>query len=306
MGQILVFLLLIGIFIFGMTLLRKALFHLSGESTKRWLTAFTSNPLKGFFIGIVITAIMQSSSAVMVITIGLVAAGLLTFPQSIGIILGTNIGTTITTELITFNIESFLIPIALTGCVLAFMKYKQLQSIGIGLLGISSVFAAMRGFEYLAISIKETPWINEVLLTLDGSHFYAVLAGVIITAIIQSSTAATGMIMGLLTAGAMNLDTGIAIMLGANIGTCADALLAAIGAGREAKLTAYAHIWLNFIGVALFFPFINILGEIGMHAANQIDVQLAHVSVLFNVITSLFVLPFAHRFSSFIIKLHDR
>lgn len=300
------FILLIAIFIFGMTLLRKGLFQLSADSTKKWLTIFTNTPLKGFIIGMIITAIMQSSSAVMVITIGLVAAKLLTFPQTIGIILGSNIGTTFTTELITFNIESYIIPIAIIGAILAFIRYKGIQSIGIGLLGISCVFAAMRGFEYLAFAIKETAWVKDMLLTLDGNHFYAILAGIIITAIIQSSTATTGIIMGFLTAGAMDLDTGIAIMLGANIGTCADALLAAIGAGREAKLTAYAHIWLNLLGVAAFYPFINILTQIGIEAASQVDVQLAHVSVIFNVVSSLMVLPFANRFSQLIIRLHDR
>lgn len=304
--QLLLFLLLIGLFIYGMTLLRSGLFNLSADSLKNWLAVLTNTPWKGLLIGTFITAVLQSSSAVMIITIGMVSAGMLTFPQTIGIILGTNIGTTFTTELITFNIESYIIPLAVAGSLLAVMKRKSLRSAGLALLGISAVFAAMRGFEFMAGSIKDNDLVNDMLLTLDGSYLYAVFAGVIITAIIQSSTATTGIIMGFLTAGAMDLDTAIAIMLGSNIGTCVDAYLASIGSGREARLSAYAHIWLNCLGVAVFFPFIGLLSELGQNAANHPDVQLAHISVLFNVLSSLLVLPFAGQFGRFIIKLHDR
>lgn len=242
----------------------------------------------------------------MIITIGMVAARMLTFPQTIGIILGTNIGTTFTTELITFNIESYIIPLAAAGSILAVLKKNSMRSTGLALLGLSAVFAAMRGFEYLAGSVKDNDMVNHWLLTLDGNYMFAVAAGIVLTAIIQSSTATTGIIMGFLTAGAMDLDTGIAIMLGSNIGTCVDAYLASIGSGKEAKLTAFAHIWLNCLGVAAFYPFIHALAVFGESAANSPDVQLAHISVLFNVISSLLVLPVANQFGRFVIRLHDR
>ncbi len=279
-----------------MALLRSGLFNLSADSLKRWLVKVTDAPWKGMITGTIITAILQSSSAVMIITIGMVSAKMLTFPQSIGIILGSNIGTTVTTELITFDIESYLIPIAVTGGLLALMKKKNPHNIGLILLGIAAVFAAMTGFEYLARPLKDMEWVNRLLLILGENHLYAILSGILITAIIQSSTAATGIVMGFLSAGSMNLDIGIAIMLGANIGTCADVLLATIGSGREAKLTAYAHILLNVVGVAVFYPFINILADIGASLAGEPDAQLAHVSVIFNLTTSLLVLPFARLF----------
>ncbi|KON86994.1 Na/Pi cotransporter [Sporosarcina globispora] len=306
MVQLLLFFLLIGVFIYGMTLLRSGLFNLSAESLKKWLAVMTNSPLKGLVVGTTVTAVLQSSSAVMIITIGMVSARMLTFPQTIGIILGTNIGTTFTTELITFNIESYIIPLAAAGSILAVLKKNSLRSSGMALLGLSSVFAAMRGFEYLAGSVKDIELVNLWLLALDGNYLFAVAAGIVLTAIIQSSTATTGIIMGFLTAGAMDLDTGIAIMLGSNIGTCVDAYLAAIGSGKEAKLTAFAHIWLNCIGVAAFYPFIHALSVFGQQAASSPDVQLAHISVLFNVISSLLVLPFANQFGRFVIRLHDR
>lgn len=284
--------------------MRSGLYNLSAGRMNNWLAKLTSTPWKGVLTGTIITALLQSSSAVMIITIGLVSARMLTFPQSIGIILGTNIGTTFTTELITFNIESLLVPFAIAGAVLAVLNNKFCRSAGIALLGISSIFTAMRGFEYLAGSLENNTYVMKLLLALDNSHLYSVLAGVILTAIIQSSTATTGMVMGFLSTGLMGLDTGIAIMLGSNIGTCADAYLASIGSGREAKLAAYAHIWVNFLGVAAFYPLIGLMASIGAAAASQPDVQLAHMSVLFNVLTSLVVLPFAQPFGRFVSRIH--
>lgn len=288
-----------------MSLLRKGLLNLSGDSLKIWLTKVTDAPWKGVIAGIIVTCILQSSSAVMIIAIGLIAARMLTFPQSIGIILGTNIGTTFTAELITFDIEAFLIPLMVLAILFLFTGKKKPQSIGLVLLGISFLFTAMGGFEYLAGPLKEIGIIDQFLLSLKDSYLLSVLAGAVITGIIQSSTATTGIIMGFLSHGAIEIDTGVAILLGSNIGTCVDALLAAIGSGREARLTAYAHIWLNVIGVAAFFPFIGVLSEWGTQLATSADVQLAHISVLFNVICSILVLPFAEGFGKLIIRIHD-
>ncbi|WP_338469439.1 Na/Pi symporter [Niallia sp. XMNu-256] len=303
---LLIFILLVGLFILGMSMLRYGLFHLSGETLKSWLTRTTDVPWKGFLVGILITCLLQSSSAVMIITIGLISARILTFPQSIGIILGTNIGTTITTELITFNIQSLLIPLIILSIVLLFLKKKKFQSIGLVLLGISFVFIAMDGFEFLALPLREFGVIDRFISSMNDSLLLSVIAGIVITAIIQSSTATTAIIMGFLSAGSMELATGIAILLGSNIGTCVDAFLASIGGGREARLTAYAHIWLNLIGVLAFYPFIGALAELGPSLANKTEVQLAHISVLFNVICSLSVLPFAEGFGKLIIRIHGR
>jgi phosphate:Na+ symporter len=300
------FTLLIILFIFGMTLLRRGLFHLSGDSLKIWLTNVTDAPWKGLLAGILVTSILQSSSAVMIIVIGLISAKMLTFNQSIGIILGTNIGTTVTAELITYDIESLLLPLLFIAVPLLFTRKPKLHNFGLIILGISFVFTAMSGFELLTEPLKKYGLIEQLLYTLDNNYFFSILAGTIITGIIQSSTATTGIIMGFLSSGDIHIDTGIAIMLGSNIGTCVDALLASLGGGKEAKLTAYAHIWLNVIGVACFFPFIGLLAEWGTVLADSVDVQLAHISVLFNVICSLMVLPFANPFAKMILKLHRK
>lgn len=304
MFQLSLFTLLVGLFLFGMFLLRKGLFNLSSKRLEKALVTLTNKPWKGLLLGIFVTAILQSSSAVSIITIGLVAAKVISFSQSIGVILGANIGTTVTAELITLNIDSLIIPLAIFGIHL--LLFKKLRNSGLALIGIAAIFGAMWGFERLATPLRELAYIDKIFLMLDGNLFYAILAGAILTALIQSSTATTGIMMGFLAAGTLNLDTGVAIVLGANIGTCFDSWLASLGSGREGKLTAYSHIWLNVIGVALFYPFIGILASIGSNLSRYPDVQLAHISVIFNVVSSLMVLPFTKQFANFIEKVHGR
>ena len=306
MLYILLFVLCILLFIFGMTIIRFGLFNLSANKLKTWLIKLTSTPLKGMLTGTFITALLQSSSAVMVITIGLISAKIMTFPQSIGIILGTNIGTTFKTELITFDLDAILVPLAISGAFLIIFKNKKARSIGLLLFGIASVFTAMKGFELLAHPLTTMGFINKFFLSINDNLILSLLAGTVITAVIQSSTAMTGIAMGFLTAGLLQLDAGIAIVLGANIGTCITAIIASIGGGKESKLAAFAHVWLNVFGVLLFIPLIPILTENAPLLAAKKDVQLAHISVIFNVATSLLVLPFATKFGEMILYLHDR
>lgn len=306
MVSVLLFCIFIGLFIFGMTILRTGLFNLSADSLKKWLVKLTDRTWKGLLASIIITGALQSSSAVMVMTIGLISAGLLTFRQSIGIILGTNIGTTFTTEFITFQIDSLLVPMAILGALFIFLKNKNAKAFGLILLGMATVFAAMSGFKYLAKPLSSLPIIQQLIIDMNESYLLSVGVGAIITALIHSSSATTGIIMGFLSSQLLTIGAGIAVMLGANIGTCVTGYVASIGGGKEARLCAYAHIWLNLIGVIAFFPFISYLANMADYLAQEPAVQLAHISVLFNVISSLIVLPFANYFSTFVMKLHGK
>lgn len=289
-----------------MTIIRFGLFNLSADKLKGWLTKLTSTPLKGMITGTFVTALLQSSTAVMVITIGLISAKIMTFPQSIGIILGTNIGTTFKTELITFDIDKYLVPLAIIGVFFTFFKSIKIRSIGMLLFGIASVFTAMKGFELLAHPLTALPYINNFILSINHNILLSLITGAVITAIIQSSTAMTGITMGFLTAGLLQLDAGIAIVFGANIGTCITALIASIGGGKESRLAAYAHVWLNVGGVLIFSPFIPLIEQNAYLLANEKMIQLAHISVLFNVVSSIMVLPFATKFGEMILRIHDK
>jgi len=294
----------VAIFIFGMTVMRTGLYNLSGEKVKNWLIYFTDNPVKGMVTGTLITAIIQSSSAVMVLVVGLIATGYLTFKQSIGIILGTNIGTTFTTELITLDIYGAIVPLLVIGFLCFFISNRKVFSIGALLFGLGCIFVAMNGFEQLARPLALYPSIHSLFESTNQHNLLGIGLGTVITAIIQSSSATTGIIMGFMNEHLLTLNAGIAIVLGSNIGTCLTAFLASIGSTQEAKFAAFAHIWLNLIGVIAFYPLIQWLGEIAMSLTSTPDVQLAHVSLIFNVLTSLLALPFVGLLAKFILKVH--
>ncbi|WP_339162836.1 Na/Pi symporter [Siminovitchia sp. FSL W7-1587] len=306
MLYICLFLLLAGCFLLGMTWMRIGLFHLSGSAMERWLRQVTATPLRSMLAGIAMTVVLQSSSAVTVIAVGLVSARILSFPQTIGIILGTNIGTTVTLEILSFNVTSLIIPFLVSGCLCQLFKSTKKRSIGFILLGIGIIFASMEGFGWLSGPLSDLKAAQGIIRKIELSVPFALIGGMILTAIIQSSTVVTGIAMSFLSTNTISLEAGILIMIGSNIGTCSTALLAGIGAGREARLTAYAHLWLNVLGGLLFIPFIETLAEWSRFLSDDPMTQLAHASVLFNVVCSLVVLPFSTQFGQLIIKIHQR
>ncbi|MCJ8006879.1 Na/Pi symporter [Lederbergia wuyishanensis] len=306
MLYILLFIILAGCFLLGMTMMRIGLFNLSGSTMEIWLQKMTRTPFLGFLAGIAMTVVLQSSSAVTVIAVGLVSARILSFPQTIGIILGTNIGTTVTLEFFTFDLSTIILPLLLIGTVLQFSKNLKVKSSSFIVLGIGIIFASMNGFEWLSGPLANIKHIDNLIYVMKDHSVISFLIGTFLTAIIQSSTVMTGIAMSFLTVGTFPLETGIAIMIGANIGTCATALFASIGAGKEARQTAFAHIWLNVGGAILFFPLISIIANFSRLLAVDPNTQLAHASVIYNVVCSLIVLPFAKEFGQFIMKLHGR
>jgi phosphate:Na+ symporter len=296
----------IAIFMYGLTVMRVGLDQLSSEKLKNKLLLVTGNPIQGLLIGTILTALLQSSSAVMVITIGFVTAGLLSFKQSIGIMLGANIGTTITAELMTIQVGELSLPIVILGILLILIPNRTFFSLGTTLLGLGCIFVAMRGFTSLADSIYSYSIVKSTLLYTTQNDLVGIIVGTIMTAIIQSSSAVIGVAMGFLHHHHLTLSAGIAIMLGANIGTCITALLASIGASKEAKWTAYAHIWLNLFGVILFLPFINLLAQFASTLSPSIETQLAHASVIFNITCSLIALPLVNVFANFIMNTYRK
>lgn len=306
MLYIVLFFLFAGCFLLGMTWMRVGLFNLSGSVLENWIRQVTATPLKGMLAGIFMTLILQSSSAVTVIAVGLVSARILSFPQTIGIILGTNIGTTVTLEILSFEITNLIIPFLLIGCFFQLFKSPKMRSIGFILLGIGIIFASMKGFGWLSNPLSDMETARGILAQIQENTLLAFIGGMVLTAIIQSGTVVTGIAMSFLGTHIISLEAGILIMIGSNIGTCSTALLAGIGAGREARLTAYAHLWLNVIGGLLFIPLIDDLAGWSRFLTSDPKMQLAHASVIFNILCSLIVLPFADKFGKFIMMVHQR
>lgn len=296
----------LSIFLFGMIIMRIGLFNLSAVKMRDLILKVTNSPLKGMIVGTIATATIQSSSAIMVLTIGLIATGILSFKNSIGIILGTNIGTTVTAELITFDLYYSTIPLLLIGAVFLFNKNQTIFSTGCILFGFGCLFVAMNGFGNLATPLASIPFIQNLVLLANDHQLIGIGIGTFLTAIIQSSTATTGIIMAFLNENILTLSSGISIILGANIGTCITAYIASLGTNNEAKLAVFTHIWLNILGVIIFYPTIHLLSDIAISLSSFPDIQLAHVSVIFNVLSSIIALPLVGYLAIFIINVHGR
>lgn len=294
-----VFAVLLAIFLFGIAVMRIGLELLSKRIIRQLLMKMTDTPWKGFIIGILVTAIVQSSSVVMVMLIGLVAAGVLRFKQTIGVILGTNIGTTVTAEIIAFNVTDAVLPLLVIGACSLLVHRQKIFATGCICFGLGSVFVSMNGLEGLAEPLADIKFVHQLLLAADHNHLAGTTLGALFTALIQSSSAATGVAMAFIGKGQLSLSAAVAFVLGANVGTCITAWIASFGANKEAKMAAFTHIMVNAAGVIIFFPFVEQLSVIAEHLTQSSGKQLAHAGVVFNILCSLAILPFARRLGDF-------
>ncbi len=288
------------IFFYGLSLMRTGLDRLAGHRLEEWLLRFTRTPWHGFLTGTIATALLQSSTAITVITVGLVNARVLTYRQSIGIILGTNVGTTVTTQLIALSLQDYAIPLLIIGLVLWLIPKPAIRFTGLSIGGFSLLIIALTIMSKIATPIASSPSFQSWLVMMSESHTLGVLVGTIFTAIIQSSSATTAIAMVFVEGGLIPLASAVAIILGSNLGTCLTAYLASLGGDRSGKMVAYAHVFLNLFGVLLFLPMISLLTLLTLYLANDPSVQVAHAQTVFNLFTSLLVLPFAYQFGRFV------
>lgn len=290
------------IFLFGLQLIRFGLETVAGRHLKSVLLRFTKTPIRSFATGIISTGFLQSSSAVTVLTIGFVNAGLLEFPQTVGLILGTNIGTCVTTEILALKIEDFALPMILSGAVIWLLPWRRFTWVGVVIGGFGCIFLGMEVMQWLAVPLKEQGWMTWLLSRGDAVQT-GLTAGALLTAVIQSSNATIAMTMGFFATGLISLPFAVAVVLGSNVGTCVTGLLAIIGTNRAAKQVAMAHLLLNVGGVLLFAPFIPLFADWVSSLSTHPTTQVAHAQTLFNLICSLIVLPFTSAYARFITKL---
>ncbi|RUS48503.1 Na/Pi cotransporter family protein [Cohnella sp. AR92] len=300
----------LALLLFGMKLMESALRQWAGSRLPEVLGRTTSTPLKGFVTGTVASAMLQSGTAVTVLSIGLVNAGLLPLGNTLGIILGTNVGTCFTTELMSLRLHDYGLPVLLAALAIwvwtalagELELLPRLPRRWIGPLRFGA--AALAGFGLLLIGFAVLQSIGPELLRSDtflrltakaeAEPLWGVLGGAALTAAVHSSAAVIGMSMGLANTGALTPETGIAIVLGANVGTCFTGLLASLGGGRGGRFVALAQIALNITGAAVFYPFMKELLEVSARLApGDPAAQIAHGQTIFNVACSLIVLPFA-------------
>ncbi|CAM4309995.1 Na/Pi symporter [Paenibacillus alkaliterrae] len=299
------------VFLCGMKLMELSLHRLAGPYLTGILERMTATPVHGLAVGTVTTAFLQSSTAVTVIAIGMVNAKLLTFPRTLGIILGTNIGTCITTELIGLHLNKLAVPLLIVSVGLWLLtallgemrfipvlgKIKWLSSIrfaAIALCGFALLLTGMTMMQAVGPAVQQSEMFGWFLAKADENLWWGLAAGAILTAAVHSSAAVIGIIMGFVSIGAMPIELGIAVVLGANVGTCATAFLASIGGSKAGLYVAYSHIALNLGGALLFMPFIGELSVLSASISSSPAGQIAHSQTIFNILSSLLALPLCY------------
>lgn len=280
----------LAIFLFGMQVLRIGLEKLTGERLQRWLYQFTQTPSISFMTGVLSTVLLQSSSAVTVLTIGFVNAGTIRFSRCIGLILGANVGTTITTELLIFSVEDYVVLFLLAGAASWLLPWHNLRFTGLAIGGLGCIFLGMQTMESIAGSFHQMGIID--LLSAYDSIEWGLMLGALLTAVIQSSSAAVALMMGLYNANAIPLTFGLAAVLGSNVGTCITAWVASIGGNRTGKQVAMAHLLINVAGMVAFYPFVTFLSEWIASTGLSRYAQIAHFQTGFNLVSALILLPF--------------
>ncbi len=299
----------LALFLFGMNLMGQALEKRAGSKLKTILASITSNPFKGFLLGFVVTAVIQSSSATTVMVVGFVNSGIMTLRQAIGIIMGANLGTSMTSWIISLTgiqgdsifiqllkPTSFVPVLALVGIVLyMFQKSAKRKDTGMIFLGFAVLMFGMEAMSGAVAGLKDVPEFTRILVVFSNPVI-GVLVGAVLTAIIQSSSASVGILQALSTTGSVTYATAIPIIMGQNIGTCITAMLSSIGTSKNARRTAVVHLCFNIIGTIVILPVYYIMSwllqdPLGDLTATPFGIAILHT--VFNALCVILLMPFS-------------
>ena len=301
----------LGLFLFGLRFMSDGLQAVAGDRMRTILEKGTSSPLRGVFTGLLVTSLIQSSSGTTVLTVGLVNAQMLTLRQAIGVIMGANIGTTVTAYLIGFNLQDYALPILGLGALIyLFAKVKRTQMIGQTLFGFGVLFFGLNLMGTGMAPLKDVAFFTSLMTSIENNALIGVAIGALMTMIIQSSSATIGVLQQLAYQGAITYQQAVPILFGDNIGTTITALLASIGTSLAARRTALTHTLFNVIGTLIFLPlflmgyfeklvalftnylFVFLPGFVGTWETLNIKLQIAQTHAVFNISNTMIQLPF--------------
>ncbi len=294
----------------GMKVMELALQRWAGQRLSLWVARSTSTPLRGFTVGTVASALLQSSTAVPVLTIGFVNAGWLSLSRSFGIILGTNVGTTLTTELMSLKLHRFgfaILALAALGWLVTALLYEVrsavaptkrallLRYVSVAFGGFGLLLVGFKILQSMGPSLQASGTFDALMEHAAANPLWGVLGGAALTALVHSSAAVIALSMGLAATGALPPEAGIAIVLGANVGTCFTGLVASLGGGPGGRFVALSQLALNSAGALLFYPLIGALhAAAAAIAPGDPSAQIAHAQTIFNVVCSAIALPLAY------------
>lgn len=295
----------VAFFLFGMTIMSRGLQAYAGDELSGALARLCRTPLRGVAIGALVTAAIQSSSATTVMVVGFVNAGVMTLHQAVGVIMGANLGTTLTAWLLSLSALGGTTPIlslfrattlsplvALVGVALIMLSKKEKRrQIGMSLAGLGVLFAGMEAMTAAVAPLAENPQFGE-LLTFFSNPFAGVLIGALLTAILQSSSAAVGILQSFAATGVIGVGLAVPVVMGQNIGTCATALLSSVGTEPNARRAALLHLYFNLAGTMILLPLFLLLYHAGMiPVSNLNEGGIALVHTVFNVLSTAILLP---------------
>ena len=298
----------LGLFLYSIKTMGDGLQQAAGDRLRFYIDKYTSNPFLGVLVGIVVTALIQSSTGVTVITVGLVSASLLTLRQAIGIIMGANIGTTVTSFIIGFKLGEYALPLIFLGTMfLFFTKNRTANNIGRILFGVGGIFYALNLISAGMSPLKDLPQFKEYMVTLGQNPVLGVFAGAVITVLIQASSATIGILQGLYAGGFLDLKGSLPVLFGDNIGTTLTVIIAAAGANVSAKRVAATHVTFNVLGtilcLILLSPFTAMIEyfQALLHLSPEMTIAFSHGA--FNVSNTIVQFPFIGALAYFVTKL---
>ncbi len=306
----------LALFLYGMDQLSESLKSVAGGRMKGLLSRLTKNRFTAAFSGALVTAVIQSSSVTTVLVVGFISAGLMTMVQSVGVIMGANVGTTVTAQIVAFKVTEYaLLLVAVGFAVRFFSRRERMRHQGMIVLGLGLIFFGMSVMGDAMDPLRSSPLFIDLMKGMEAP-FLGILIGALFTALIQSSSATTGVVIVLAAQGFITLPAGIALAFGANVGTCVTALLASVGKPREARRAAAVHVLFNVLGVMIWLPFIEQLADLvgvlspsaehltGLdRLAAETPRQIANAHTLFNVANTVLFLPLAGVFARTVERL---
>lgn len=304
----------LGLFLFGMKQMSDGLEKAAGAKMRSVLEFFTKTPIRGILVGTFFTAIIQSSSASTVMVVSFVNSGLMNLYQAAGVIMGANIGTTVTSQLISFNLSALAPAFIMIGVVmLMFSKKVKVQRIGEVVLGFGILFMGLSTMSSSMSVLKESPEVVEIMGSLTN-HFLALLVGIAVTTVLQSSSATVGIVLLLANQGLLDIRICFFIIMGCNIGSCVSALLAALSAKPVAKRAALIHLFFNIIGTAVIYLMLTVALEpitafIGAISGGNPGRQVANAHTLIKLTEVILLVPFTKqivKLTGFFVKTEEK
>ncbi len=294
----------LGLFLFGIQIMASGMQKIAGDRFRRILEVLTNKPVMGALTGVVVTLLVQSSSTVTVMVVGFANAGLMNLSQAISVIIGANIGTTVTAQIVSFNIKAIIFPAIGIGSLLNFFGHRRVyRYLGQTLLGFGLLFFGMTTMSDGMSPLRDLEAFHYMLMQFSVYPILGIICGALFTALIQSSSAATGVIIALTMQDLIPFNSAVPLILGTNIGTSITAVLAGIGANVAAKRTAAAHVLFNVCGVTLALLFLGPFTDLMLQTATTVPRQVANTHTAFNLMSTIFFILLLKQFTALVCRI---